>query len=246
MPLLSDKKLPSFKSHAAIWTLKSAGVSDAEKGLTNNASKSINAVLRRLQQWKQVPADVIVTSLYHLCVFYHHEIERSVHQCGQWSVKDECNYLKREPSLIPYMDVAPNPEDIVEVVHKGIAVTMQVDDVSSLSGSVPSDSEAILAHAALANQSVKLVEDGSWVVTESDRLSACAVQLFPKETCSCASSHYGLSVDVGSICGSSGKSNLSEMKRKDQQKKERLAGKKRPHKCDFAEPLGQNKQAKSK
>ena len=243
--------LPSFKSHAAIWTLKFAGVSDAEKGLTNNASESINAVLRRLQQWKQVPADVIVTSLYHLCVFYCREIERSVHQCCQWSVKDEYNYLKREPSLIPYMDVAPNPEDNVEVVRKGVAVTVQVDDVRSLSGSVPADSEVMLARAALANQRVKLVEDGSWVVTESDRLSACAVRLFPKETCSCASTrtcHHimacrlmlGLSVEV------SGKANLSEMRRKDRQKKERPDGKKRPRKCDFAEPLGQNKQAKSK
>ena len=140
-------------------------MSDAEKGLTNNASESINAVLHRLQQWKQVPADVIVTSLYHLCVFYCREIERSVHQCCQWSVKDEYNYLKREPSLIPYMDVAPNPEDNVEVVRKGVAVTVQVDDVRSLSGSVPADSEVMLAHAALANQRVKLVEDGSWVIT---------------------------------------------------------------------------------
>ena len=40
----------SFKGHAAIWTLKSAGVTNAENGLTNNASESFNAVLRRLQQ----------------------------------------------------------------------------------------------------------------------------------------------------------------------------------------------------
>ena len=50
----------------------------------------------------------------------------------------------------------------------------------------------------------------------------------------------GLSVEV------SGKANLSEMRRKDRQKKERPDGKKRPRKCDFAEPFGQNKQAKSK
>ena len=115
--------MPSFKCHAAICTLKSAGVSDAENGLTNNASESFNAVL---QQWKQVPADVIVTSLYHFCVYYRLEIERSLHQCGQWNVKDEYNHLKREPSLLPYMDIAPSPEDIVEIVRKGIAVTVQV------------------------------------------------------------------------------------------------------------------------
>ena len=244
--------MPSFKCHAAIWTLKSAGVSDAENGLTNNASESFNAVLRRLQQWKQVPADVIVTSLYHLCVYYRREIERSLHQCGQWNVKDEYNHLKREPSLLPYMDIAPSPEDIVEIVRKGIAVTVQADDATSCSNSVrPADSDVMMAHAALANQRVKLVENGSWMVTDNDRLSACAVRLFPKETCSCSSTrtcHHIMACQImlGLPIEVSGKTNLSEMRRKDRQKKERPAGKKRPRKCDFANPLCQKMQAKSK
>ena len=107
----------------------------------------------------------------------------------------------------------------------------------------------MMAHAALANQRVKLVENGSWMVTENDQLSGCAVCLFPKETCSCASTRtcrhimaceiiLGLPIEV------SGKNNLSEMRSKDRRKKERPAGKKRPPKCDFANPLCQKMQSK--
>ena len=64
------------------------------------------------------------TSLSLLCMYYRREIERSLHQCGQWSVKDEYSHLKREPSLLPYIDIAPSPEKIVAVVRRGIAVTV--------------------------------------------------------------------------------------------------------------------------
>lgn len=66
--------IPSFKLHASIWTLKNAGVPKPENGITNNPSESMNAVLHRLQQWKNVPLDVIAISLYHLSSFYFREI----------------------------------------------------------------------------------------------------------------------------------------------------------------------------
>lgn len=73
-----SKLLPAFKVHSSIWVLKSAGILNAENGITNNAAESINAVLHRLNRWKQVPLDIICTSLYHLCSYYHHEIERGL------------------------------------------------------------------------------------------------------------------------------------------------------------------------
>ena len=242
--------IPSFKTHAAIWTLKLAGISNAENGLTNNASESMNAVICRLQQWKQVPVDVIVTSLHHLCIYYRREIERSVHQCGQWRIKDEFNYLKREPSLLPYMEVAPSPEDIVEAVCKGIAVGVDIDGVESLPESVPANSDIMLARTALANQRVKLVDDGAWIVTNGDRVTSCAVRLFPKETCSCSCTRtcchiiacrlmLGLPLEV------QGKGNMSEMRRKERQKRERPAGRKKPRRADFADAGNPNKKSKS-
>ena len=45
-------------------------------GVTNNQSESFNAVLKRLVQWREVPSDVIILSLYHLQCYYNNEIER--------------------------------------------------------------------------------------------------------------------------------------------------------------------------
>uniref|UniRef100_A0A1X7T231 SWIM-type domain-containing protein n=1 Tax=Amphimedon queenslandica TaxID=400682 RepID=A0A1X7T231_AMPQE len=248
---LENNIIPSFKSHAAIWTLKLAGISNAENGLTNHASESMNAVIRRLQQWKQVPVDVIVTSLHHLCIYYRCEIERSVHQCGQWRVKDEFSYLKREPSLLPYMEVAPSPEDIVEAVRKGIAVGIDIDGAESFPAeSVPANSDVMLARSALANQRVKLVDDGAWIVTNGDRVTSCAVRLFPKETCSCSCTRtcyhiiacrlmLGLPLEV------QGKGNMSEMRRKERQKRERPAGRKKPRRADYADAGNPNKKSKT-
>lgn len=113
----SDKLIPVFKGHAAIWLLKKAKIYNADRGITNNASESMNAVLKRLKEWKQVPLDVICLSLYHLVIYYHRELERSIHQFGQWEVKQEFDYLRRDPSLIPKLPVAIDPKDIVEKVQ---------------------------------------------------------------------------------------------------------------------------------
>ena len=85
--------IPAFKIHSSIWVLKSAGVLNSHKGVTNNPSESMNAVLHSLQNWKQVPLDVICTSLYHLCTYYHREIERGIHNCGSWELCEEFSSL---------------------------------------------------------------------------------------------------------------------------------------------------------
>ena len=62
--------LPVFKHNSSIWVLKSAGVINPQNGITNNASESMNAVLHRLQNWKQVPLDIIYYSLFQMCCYY--------------------------------------------------------------------------------------------------------------------------------------------------------------------------------
>lgn len=64
------KLIPTFKSHSAIWALKSAELRNPNNGITNNASESMNAMLHSLQNWKSIPLDVICLSLFHLCCYY--------------------------------------------------------------------------------------------------------------------------------------------------------------------------------
>ena len=65
----------------------------------------MNAVLKRIQEWKQFPLDVIVVSLYHLSV------------SGPWEVKDKYYHLRRGPLLLPNLPVAISPKEIVQKVR---------------------------------------------------------------------------------------------------------------------------------
>ena len=88
-----NRLLPQFKAHASIWVLKAAGVQNPDLGITNNPSESMNAVLHALQNWKQVPLDMVCLSLYHLSNYYHREIQKATHQLGNWNLKDEYFHL---------------------------------------------------------------------------------------------------------------------------------------------------------
>ena len=43
---------------------------------TTNQSESFNSVLKRLQDWREVPVDVMVLSLFRLTQFYLYEVRR--------------------------------------------------------------------------------------------------------------------------------------------------------------------------
>lgn len=80
--LFATLKPISFKSHASIWSLKEAWISNPHDGVTNNPSESMNAVLRRIKQWKCVPLDSITLSLYQLCVFIIEKLKEEYTSMG--------------------------------------------------------------------------------------------------------------------------------------------------------------------
>ena len=149
-----NKLLPAFKAHSSIWILKSAGVANPENGITNNPSESMNAVLHGLQNWKQVPLDSICFSLFHLCMYYHKEIERGFHQIGSWAVKDEFGFMQREPSLMPRMSRVIDPHH--EIVRRGRGdLSFQIEEKSNncdhgvVKPSTSNTSKLALAHDAM-------------------------------------------------------------------------------------------------
>ena len=46
--------------------------------LTSNQSESFNAVLKRMQEWKEMPVDTAVLSLYLLQAYYWNEWQRGL------------------------------------------------------------------------------------------------------------------------------------------------------------------------
>ena len=227
--------IPKFKEYGSIWCLKGAGVLRAESGVTNNPSESMNAVLHRLQKWKNVPLDVIVVSMYHLCAFYKREIERSMHQCGRWTVQDMYDFCKRDPAYMPRQQTVFNPKDIVGQVRVD---TYARPSSPQENKSNHSDSRYSLAKSAINDNRVKLVGDGAFVVQEISGNLPRAVTLFPKRSCSCSSTKtcyhvLACTIAIGLEPHFVGKPNLSELKRRERVKTERPSGRKNPRKNDF-------------
>ena len=167
------KLLPTFKHSSSIWVLKSAGILHPENGITNNCSESMNAVLHRLQNWKQVPLDVVCYSLFQLSNFYLREIERGFHQCGSWEVHGEFSFLCRDPSMMPNLPKVIDPKEIVARAKGDIAGQLngREDDGDGDSDSNNGDSavncttnsntpttQLGLAHEAIRNKCVSLVQ----------------------------------------------------------------------------------------
>lgn len=61
----------------ARWNLEHFGIYNPLSGITNNQSEGFNSVLKRMTEWKEMPIDNAVLSLYHLQAFYWNEW-----QCG--------------------------------------------------------------------------------------------------------------------------------------------------------------------
>ena len=235
-----DNLIPAFKNHGSIWGLKAAGIPSVELGITNNPSESMNAMLHRLQKWKNVPLDVIAVSLYHLCIFYQRELTRSIHQCGWFVVKDKFGYHKIDPSLLPLLQPAIDPKDIVDrcVTENWLTSSASSTDVKPVLELSSSDSnydevlpdvssnttvpiscntQISLAQLAIKEGRIKLAENGygAWIVMENDGTTPCAVKLFPKETCSCSSSKncchiMACRMMIGLMSHESGRANLAE------------------------------------
>jgi hypothetical protein len=238
--------IPAFKTRSAVWVLKSAEIRNASSGITNNASESMNAVLHSFQKWKQAPLDVICTSLFHLCAYYHREIERGYHQCGSWQVLPEFHFLRRDPSLMPFLSKVVTPEEIVRRARAelySIDIEEKDSDDESVKRQRDNYSQMSLAREAINNKWVTLADEGCWIVRGTDGKTPHAVTIFPKETCSCTHVKecyhiiacklmVGQSVETTSKIKNS--MQLLNQKHRTKQK-EKPSGRKVPRKKDFVE-----------
>ncbi len=60
------------------WVLEELDIYQPYTGVTTNQSESFNALLKRLQRWREVPIDTILLSLYHLQGFFYNEFQRGL------------------------------------------------------------------------------------------------------------------------------------------------------------------------
>lgn len=60
------------------WHLEELAVYNPISGITTNQSEGFNTLLKHLQEWKEIPVDMAVLSLYHLQAYYSNEWERGL------------------------------------------------------------------------------------------------------------------------------------------------------------------------
>ena len=250
-----QRLIPAFKEHSSIWKLREMGVSDPENGLTNNPSESMNAILHSLQQWKQVPLDVICVSLFHLSCYYQHEITRAHHLCGTWHLKEEFPHLQRDASLMPFLPKTIDPKEIVtkarEYTLESFKENCNTNSDAVLTDDPPStrlvntkqkpkgSSQLALAQEVLSDNRVTLTDNGCWIVRGTDNETPYAVRLFPKEFCSCPAIKMcyhiiACKLKIGQDVDENTKPNMTMLSQKIRRKnKEKPSGRKCPRKKDF-------------
>ena len=83
-----DKMVDDIKGHACRYQFNKLNLINTMYGVTNNGSESINCVLTKLVQWKEVPVDVLILALYHLQQYYNYNILSSLCDTGNYLLKD--------------------------------------------------------------------------------------------------------------------------------------------------------------
>ena len=138
------------------WILESLRIYNPYSGITNNQSEGFNTVLKRLQNWREVPVDAIVLTLYHLQAFYHNEIQRGFSGIGSYSLSAELVAAKRSPDEICTIPTY-SPEDIVSRIREDLDINPPSDNQTSSSSSSSSNSDISLTTQISRARLVKVV-----------------------------------------------------------------------------------------
>ena len=120
--------------HAAKWLIKPYNIFNPISGITNNASESMNAVLHRLVQWKEVPVDTMALCLYHLQNYYLNEVLRGLCDLGNYTLNSKFRHLKQDIDDVEFPTKLCDPNSIVDHVRDTISdflvgVERQTDNV---------------------------------------------------------------------------------------------------------------------
>lgn len=79
---------------------------------TNNISESLNKMVKQWNDWKELPLDALVLSLYKMQIFYVKEFNRCYRNMGDYQIKEKYQNKVNELN-IPTSSIT---DDITEIV----------------------------------------------------------------------------------------------------------------------------------
>ena len=100
------------------WILEKLGVYNPYSGVTSNQAESFNALLKRLQNWREVPVDAIILSLYYLHAYYFNEIQRGLCGLGNYQLLEQFSIARLDPDNIITMSVYPPDQIVSKILEK--------------------------------------------------------------------------------------------------------------------------------
>lgn len=167
------------------WILSDLGIYTTGSGVTTNVSESMNTILKRLTQWKEVTLEHMVLAFYFLQTFYLKEVLRGRCGTGNYHVKVEYGSMKLDSSNVFFPTDYVSPEEIIPFLqHK----TLQNNDTGKTEDYQKSMTMEALAEMTVKQNRVFLQPQSQEFIVKGLKDKDYVVSLFPNEKCSCNSS----------------------------------------------------------
>lgn len=150
---------------------------------TNNISESFNKVLKEINEFKELPVDAMVLSLFHLQKYYLYDFARAKCNLGNYSIKKEFANMMQMVKDVRFPDFIPIDE-----------IVKQMKETANPQRSVEKTDTFRLSQKSLARRCVDTGAIGlapqttSFTVRSITSSSTHAVKLFPSPPkCTCPS-----------------------------------------------------------
>jgi len=119
---------PSIVNYAGRWILESIQLYNPFSGITNNASESLNEVLKDFVLWKRQRIDCVILSLWHLQRYLVIEMLRGRARVGKFKLKAKFNNCSIDNEEIPLMDNIITPDNIVQYIKESGPTLPNIND----------------------------------------------------------------------------------------------------------------------
>ena len=108
-----SKIRPDICKYSGKWILEGTGFYDPYSGITNNASESFNKVLKWMNDYKKMPMDMMILSLFNAQNAAYTEVLRGRAGLGQYKLKGEFQYTSIDVKDLYFPHKYTHPEDII-------------------------------------------------------------------------------------------------------------------------------------
>ncbi|CAG2192435.1 unnamed protein product [Mytilus edulis] len=116
-----EKMEKDILTHSGKWVIdKYQNLYDPYSGITNNACESMNAVIKGLNKYRELPVDCFVLSMFYLQNYYINEVQRGLAGIGNYTLRTKFNHASIPKDEINVPKQLVKPADIVKHVMSEI------------------------------------------------------------------------------------------------------------------------------